>query len=490
MPFTQSPIEATIWTVFVELQEWIAATLLQTAVFKAAVVTWIGILFVRAIAEMMTSGMPGLVLGRFVTVLACSALGTVLLKAKASADFRPINARQQAWSEASRVRAAGKYQALTRGTKGLHYYVLIHRGVAAVGDYIASQVATLFKNRSYQEAPYLLVQTLAQTAGATLDDPAAVTSLSWLFEHCTDRREAVVVEATASYAALFDLASPDCRERYAQLRQELSHWAQDKWGSSAWNASRLAIEQLGAKLGFVDEATLQNKLIASAVLNLARSRLGQNIDNVHTGALLSRSDAVFGNAATAMVALDNAVSFAGLTNGLLNRLTGTDFVAADGRNKSAALYNKIVQYLPPIRGYAKGLVALAFSFAAASLCFGTWRFMLAWFGMLILFTAYEPLSVILYETTMLFTDAQETVEAMAALQEDPLVLAGAAVIDDNLARIQAVYFTLQMGLVAVCGVGGISLFVYSKRIGGGLSDSIVGKVSSMVRTVQIARLGR
>lgn len=116
--------------------------------------------------------------------------------------------------------------------------------------------------------------------------------------------------------------------------------------------------------------------------------------------------------------------------------------------------------------------------------------MVAWFGMLILFTAYEPLSVMLYETTMLFTDARETTEAMAALGQDPLVLAGAAVIDDNLARIQAVYFTLQMGLAAVCGVGGISLLVYSKRIGGGLSDSIAGKVTSLARTVHLASLGR
>ena len=91
---------------------------------------------------------------------------------------------------------------------------------------------------------------------------------------------------------------------------------------------------------------------------------------------------------------------------------------------------------------------------------------------------------------MLLTNAQETTDALGALKSDPLVLSGAAIIDDNLAKIEAAYFVLQLGVATICGAGGISLFVFSKRIGGGLADGIVSKMSSLTNTINIARAGR
>jgi hypothetical protein len=58
-----------------------------------------------------------------------------------------------------------------------------------------------------------------------------------------------------------------------------------------------------------------------------------------------------------------------------------------------------------------------------------------------------------------------------------------------MAHIEAVYFTLQLGLATICGAGGISLFVFSKQIGGGLSEVILSKAVSLVRPVAIARSG-
>ena len=232
-------------------------------------------------------------------------------------------------------------------------------------------------------------------------------------------------------------------------------------------------------------------MIASALVNMARQKMGQNSSGVSSSALLSdpKADPLFASSQAFFSSVANTLSPAGMMNQLFSTITGTDYLAADARNQSAALYNRMNQFIPPIRGYAEGLLAVAFVFAVGGRCFGTPRFFISWLGMLVMFTAYEPLSTLLYETTMMFTKAQETTDAMVALRDDPLVLFGAGIIDDNLARVQAVYFTLQMGLAAVCGAGGVSLFIFSKRLGSGLSEVILSKGSSIVQTVALSRSG-
>jgi hypothetical protein len=491
MLFTQSPIEASIWTAFVALQQWIVDQVILTSVFKGAVVTWLGYVLVRGFYRMATSGSPGTAVGQIMTALFFSTIGFAILRGKATEDFRPSDASGKAWTSSPKVRASGKFQALEGGAHGLKVYVQIHRGAAQLAAYISEQVARVFKNHSHSQSPFLFLQTMAKTAGATIDDPNILSSLNWLFDNCSNRREAVVLNAETSYASLFDMANPNCRGRYQDLRRDLHHWARLKWGTSAWNVGDIALSQVGEKLGLIDQETLQNKMIASALVNMARKQMGQNARGVHTGILLGdpKSDPLIGNGASFFSSIANLTSPSGISGHFFGDIFGMDFLAADARNKSAALYNRIVQFIPPIRGYAKGLLALAFVFATAGLCFGTPRFFVAWLGMLAMFTVYEPLSTILYETTMLFTKAQETSESLAALKNDPLVLSGAAIIDDNIARIEAVYFTLQLGLATICGAGGISLFVFSKQIGGGLSDVIMSKAVSLVRPVVIARSG-
>jgi hypothetical protein len=170
-----------------------------------------------------------------------------------------------------------------------------------------------------------------------------------------------------------------------------------------------------------------------------------------------------------------------MASSLLGPLTGVDFFGADARNQSAVLYNRIVQFLPPIRGYAKGILALSFVFAAASLCLGSLRFFISWLGMLLVFSLYDPLSTILYESVMMFSSAKDTTMALQALKNDPLILSGAAIIDDNLARLQAIYFALQMGLAAVCGAGGISIFMFAGKVGGGLSSTLLHQALHVTR---------
>lgn len=487
--FTQTPIEGAIWTSFVAIQQWIVANIILTTVFKSAVVTWLGFLFIKCIFEMGTHRNASRALGRFVFALIISAIGFSILKTRSSESFRPVNATGKTWDAHQKARDSQKYSGLYTDTQGLYFYVKIHKAVNQVSEFVSGKIGEVFKDNNYNKSPFLLIQTLAQTSAQTIDDPKATASLNWLFENCSDHRKAPILDATSSFSNLFDLTNSVCSNRYSQFRKELVAWSKDKWGTSFWNSGDIVLSALKAKFGYLTEETLQNKMIASALVNASRMQMGRNNrHNVNTKALLSNdTDPTTGNGSTYFASAANVFSMGGLFNSLLSPITGTDFYGADVRNKSAVLYNQILQFLPPIRGYAKGLLAFCFVFAAASLCFGTFRFMISWFGMLFIFTLYEPLSVILYESIMLFTTAKETTDAFQALKNDPLILSGASIIDDNLARIQAIYFALQIGLSFVCAAGGISIFMFSKKIGSGLSDSVVSKAihyASLARVVK------
>lgn len=489
--FTQSPIEAALWTSFVAMQEWVTENILLTPVFKGAVFTWLGILFIQTVWLAAGRGSTSRAVQQFMVWLCLSCIGFSILNYRSVEPFQAANAQGRAWTTSARVRASDKYGALNApSAHGLALYVQIHRGAARIASFISQKAGEMFKNSASQASPYLLLQTLAQTAGQTIDDPQAMSSLQWLFENCADGRTAPVLSATSSYSALFDLSRPDCRDRHQQLRGELKAWANGKWGTSWWNVGQIGLAQLQAKFGLIDEEVLQNKMIASALVNTARRELGRdNRHNVNSGALLAPAgtEPSMGPATTYFTALANTLSVGGATSALLSPFIGSDYWGADARNQSAYLYNRIVQFLPPIRGYAKGLLAFAFVFAAASLCFGTVRFMMGWLGMLMVFTLYEPLSTLLYESVMLFSNAKESVDALQALRNDPLILSGAAIVDDNLARIQAVYFALQIGLATLCAAGGISLFMFTKRLGGGLMDGVAHKAVSFFHTVTSIR---
>jgi hypothetical protein len=186
--------------------------------------------------------------------------------------------------------------------------------------------------------------------------------------------------------------------------------------------------------------------------------------------------------ASAWVSLLNSLSLGGALHPFASNLFGLDTFGADSRNEMAWMYNKLIQFLPPIRGYAKSILALGFVVASAALCFGFTGPIVGWLGASAVWAAYEPLSTLLYHTTLLFCRAEGSVEAAAALRTDPFVVAGAALVDANLARIQAVYFALQLGLAAATAWAGLSVFSHARRLGSGASGALTAQ---LVRTTQL-----
>jgi hypothetical protein len=487
MLFSQTPIEASIWTSFVASQQWIVVQILDTALFKSSVLLWMSYLLIKAIYQTSVLGRAGEALGRFLATLLISALGFSCLRL-ADGDFRVLNADQGVWSSMKRVASSSRYQSLSSSgnLSGLEVYRTIHSGAIEISDRISTNMASLYGDDSYNQSPYLFLQTMARTAASAIDDPEAISILNWLLDNCSDNRSAPILDTTSSYSAIFDLKNNRCLGNYKVLIAKLDRWSEDRWEETP--ISKFGIERIASNLGLGDERIFKNKMIASALVNTAKAQSGNtNAGVVNTKALLGDTnvDPHFDTSTSSFVSLANAFSVGGFFHKLLSPWTGKDIWGADARNQSAYLYNRIVQFLPPIRGFAKGAIALMFVFAAAAMCFGSLRYMVAWFGMLFIFTAYEPLSTLLYQTTIMFTRSPQIVEAMEALKNDPLILAGAAVIDSSLARIQAVYFVLQLSLTFMCAAGGISCFFLTRQIGGGLSDSIAQKVSGIVRLIPL-----
>jgi len=174
-------------------------------------------------------------------------------------------------------------------------------------------------------------------------------------------------------------------------------------------------------------------------------------------------------------------------NTLVRPFTGTDYEAADARNEVAAIYTKVSVFLPAMRGFAKALLALMFLVAAARLCFGSPALLVSWGWCLLLLTAYEPLSTLLYQATITLTQAPETVQAMEALRSDPLVLVGAQVMDSYASKVQGTYFILQLGLTALTATAGLAVFRYQRALGGQLASVLLSKGAGALRTTAMLK---
>lgn len=484
--FTETPIEASLWTFAVSLQDKLAAGIFQTSLFQACVALFMGCSVCLALYRFgrgASDPWP-----RMLVTLACSLTGLALLGASSDDSFQPVADGGNAWSLRGSVAAGGRYGALTGEARGLKYYRLIHEGMNGLSAALSAQIASLFGDRGHASSPNLLFQTLRETARHTLDDPELLATADRLSDSCARRSSAIAGGPYASLSNQYDLKLENCAALYAQWRGQLETWAQARIASPGSRFVALAEaarnNRVTRALGLDDSEAMKNKLIASAVQDYVQTRAGLSASNVNSAALLSPDGSM--NATSGWVTASRAVTVAGAMNFAVRPFTGTDYEAADARNDIAALYTKVSMFLPAIRGFAKALVALMFLVAAARLCFGSPSLLISWAWCLLLVTAYEPLSTFLYQATVMLTQPPEAVEAMGALRADPLVLAGAQVMDSYASRVQATYFVLQLGLTALTAAGGLAVFRYQRALGGALAGALASKSISLSRHVPSA----
>ncbi|MCA3087921.1 MAG: hypothetical protein ING65_16635 [Rhodocyclaceae bacterium] len=495
--FTETPIEAALWTFAVSLQDKLSASLFQTPLFRGAVALFMGFVVARALMR-FGSGTPNPWLP-MVGGLVCSLTGLALLGAGAGEAFRPTTSDGRTWASAASGRAGSgvRYEGLQQGAKGLRYYRLAHEAANGLSRVVSDEISQVFGDSGGGGAPQLLFKTLQETARHTLDDPEVIATANRLMESCQREKAYVAGAAFASLSSNFDLQRENCAALHQQFKSQLDGWARARISSPGSKLVVLAEaarnNALTRSIGLDDSESLKNKVIASAVEDYLQTRAGLTSNNTNPEALLdgrgggsgSHSRSFLGT--STWVRLSRALSLGGAMNLVVRPFTGTDYEAADTRNDVAALYTKVSVFLPALRGFAKALLALMFLVAAARLCFGSPSLLISWGWCLLLFTAYEPLSTLLYQATVTLTQAPETVQAMEALRADPLVLVGAQVMDSYASRVQGTYFVLQLGLTALTAVGALGVFRYQRALGGQLASVILSKGVSAVRTAALVK---
>ena len=490
--FTETPIEAALWSFSVSLQEKLAESIFQTPFFKTLVALYMGFVVARGLVRMGSGRGEGVWLPVAGTVLCC-LMGLSLLGSTASERFQPQSESGQAWASKTAVQNGGRYSGLQNDAHGLRFYRVAAEGMNSLSSVVSRAVAGVFGDSGHAKSPRLLLQTLHEAARHTIDDPEILSTIDSLYETCAKGRTASSQVAYVSLSSQFDLAKVNCAGMHARLKSQLDAWARNRISTPG---SKLVTFAEAARnnsvmraIGFDDSEALKNKVIASGVSDYLQSRAGLSNNNVSSAALLENpADSPLLGTST-WVNLSRMASLGGLMNLAVRPFTGTDYEAADSRNDIAALYTKVSVFLPALRGFAKGILALMFLVAAARMAFGSTSLMVSWLWCLLLVTAYEPLSTFLYQATVTLTQSPETIDAMAALKRDPLVLVGAQVMDSYASKVQATYFVLQLGLTAITATGGLAVFRYQRALGGALAGTIVAKGLGMARTVATIKAG-
>lgn len=450
--FTQTAVEAGIWTAAVGTQNSLADAITSSVIFWGIVTLAIGVALMRFLFGLGTSAGASFTIRRFVTFLFIVAVGISFLKQKNGSHFSPVNANGTEWRSVRKVSQNPKYNSLQQNVNGLYWYTLLHRGIKEVAQFMTDAITRTTGNSWGRVAPEYLLNALAQTARATIDDPAIERTFDRLSHNCADTRSGAVLNNSVSIQSMFNVATPECQGLYRDLSAQLRGWATGQRpnyirpppGTPPENVTALHLNELQA---------IDNKIIASAVKNYARRKAGEAYayHNTNEAALIGGSD-VWVNVQKGF----STDTFLVLANAGMDLFGAKrDLEGYSARNEAAVMYNKLLQFLPAVRGYAAAILAYMFLVAAVGMCVGIPNLFLGWLKMTAIFALYQPFSAALYQFTTNLISTTENISAMNSIIADPMVLAGAHILDSNVARITAVYFCMQLALIAIFAGAGI-----------------------------------
>lgn len=467
--FTSTPVEAGIWTAAVGTQVEIARTISSSQVFIVISAIAVGIATIRFLLQLGSGDNRRSAVLKFVTFLAFVAIGISFLKKENTVPFTPTNSMGRAWKQVPKVSANKKYKDVQINTNGLFWYTLMHRGMLEIAYFVTGAVSRVASDPTYKSSPEFLINALAQTTRATIDDPAIERDFDTLVFNCSDKSAGRILGPLESIRSMFDLSRQECGQLYNQLQAKLKTWA-------AANRPKIfapvllahGVPSAYADLGLTNTGYVDNKIIASAVKNYARVKAGESssITATNNAALIDGTDT--------WVNISKALSADGLLMAY-SFLSGDrrDLESAAARNEIAITYNRLLQFLPAIRGYALAILAYTFVVAALALSIGLTGMFLGWLRMSAIFCLYIPFSAALYQFTTRLIATTENINAMQAIANDPFVIGGASIIDANLSRIQVVYFALQISLVLVFAIAGIRAFHPIQNIRGTFLSGII-----------------
>jgi hypothetical protein len=455
--FTQTPIEGHIIALCMKVQTAFASILVGTGLIKGAFFVALSAILIFQIAKMgFGRETPMAAVGKIVAHLLLMALGLAFLgRASPNVQMNSV-ATKSGWSQLRKVRNNPEFSdTLLRPSEGLYWYVQIHRAVSSVGNLLTDTISTAFSDPTLRDDPTFLVKQLAKSslAAAGVAGTEAARNFDALIVDCSDTKNGKILRKMSSVREIFDTATPHCSDLWRTFERSVEGMSSSLMAGFDPGVMGEMKVRLMENLHVADpDKAVKNLLVANAMVNYMKSRAGfYDVNGTKNGeaTFSDRSDRLLEDAAEGPI----AHGYMNILDMFMDNAHGSALKA-----EAANRFNSISSLIPAARGWIHGIIAIAFVLAAAFLCFGKTKFMMAWLLALGTISLYKPVSILGYKITNYFTQKSALSDTLTNLQMDPLLLGGVKIIREEITQIQTVYLAFEIGCFGLFLVGAVAAF--------------------------------
>ena len=345
--FSMTPIEASIWHWAVSAQNYLATELFGSNVFLGCIILMFTIFLLKSMWNLSQGGVADEIGRRILFKLAMVGMGLLFLRTMNTSPFLPVDSNDTPWQSKSYVVRTPKFSNLKNSTDGLYWYTFFHKGGVQLGKFLTNAVGGIFQDPCYPKSPNMLFKVMVGSAAVAIDDSRVTENLDVLAQKCSDTANGAVLGKGDSLKVLFDLSSVECQDRYKDLKVSLSNWASRRMPHYLRKFIDLGAGEYPVRLGAINDGeTLENKVIASALVNYAKSKAGKKDEintNVEALGIRSVSEHFWFN-------VQRMVSGGSLIPAIISPFTEEDTEAAIVKNEAGIIYNNLLNLVPPVKG--------------------------------------------------------------------------------------------------------------------------------------------
>lgn len=479
--FTQTPIEGHIIALCMKYQVAAAKILVGTPVIKGAFFVILAMFLIFHLSRMGLSKMsPTETVGKICWSLGCIIISIAFL----SSGVRHVNfssfGDKNPWVSKNGVASNSTYDSTLKSNsnEGLFWYVQINRAISGITDTMTRAIASASNDPSLTKDPTFLFKQLAKSslAAAGVGGSIPAAKFDALIRDCSDTKNGKIISRADSLRQLFDTSTTHCNQLWTDFESQLSTFG-DSLVKIYKPTSLAPIYDDVQKYGVNGPRFVKNLLVSNALLNYARSRAGFNDPNS-----TKNSEATFSDTGDRMV---EDISTGPISAGYMYiaKLFMKDPHASAMKAEAANRFNQFSSILPVARGWIHGVLALLFVGAALALGFQAIRPMQAWLLAMCTISLYKPISILGYKIAEYFTQKSEFLMRMRGIQNDPLLLGGVKVIQDQIIQMQTVYLAFEVGVFAIFVAGAIGCFRALTNFSNTLGHAALAKLGSVGQTL-------
>jgi hypothetical protein len=350
-------------------------------------------------------------------------------------------------------------------TSALYWYATINSGIQEISNMISKASSSVFTDNNVLGDPAFFLKQMANVASKGLSDTDTAKSLDVLMRDCTDTKTGKKLDRSSSLKDIFDLTKPNCYQEWNTFQTNISRVT-----NNISNSFSPGVFQSFAKNG-VSGAFVANYQVATAVKNYVDARAGY----YDKGNATMNSEVTYSDK-TDETWQNMQNPFPWSLKYLSNWIGGKDSFLQENKAEISTIFNKVVTYLPQLRAYTAGFLAILFIPVIMILGCGFPKFFIAWITSVSLLALYQPVSSMVYQIGRYVTSNNEFMKNSSAIANDPFMLIASKLIDSQISQI-----------LVVTMVGSIKFMGSAMSITGRFSDTGISAVSQGITA--LARMG-